>query len=184
MTAMPFSTISPSVERLKGYSFTLFHHIFWKRTIFEGVPVMDFLDFLVPRVHWGLKSMWKKFQKFLKKFGNFWRNFVSPLFYSLSNLLLVDRALLNLTIRSRSSTPEESRIMLDWLKDNLDPDLVKSLIPMNFKEFFVILEDMVPGMKELQKPVEDTWSLLQPVLLVSPRLLARCLDWKKHLRWM
>ena len=66
--------------------------------------------------------------------------------------------------------------MLDWLKDNLDPDLVKSLIPMNFKEFFVILEDMVPGMKELQKPVEDTWSLLQPVLLVSPRLLARCLD--------
>ena len=57
-----------------------------------------------------------------------------------------------------------------------DPDLVKSMIPKNTDEFFAIAEEIVPGMKELQKPVEDTWSLLQPVLLVSPRLLARYLD--------
>ena len=39
---------------------------------------MDFLDFLVPRVHWGLKSMWKKFHKFAKKIGDLRRNFVQP----------------------------------------------------------------------------------------------------------
>ena len=41
---------------------------------------MDFLDFLVPKVHWGLKNMWKKFRKFLKKFDDFLRNFVRLLF--------------------------------------------------------------------------------------------------------
>ena len=39
---------------------------------------MDFLDFLVPRVHRGLKSMWKKFHKFAKKIGDLRRNFVQP----------------------------------------------------------------------------------------------------------
>ena len=39
---------------------------------------MDFLDFLVPRVHWGLKSMWKKFHKFAKKIDDLPRNFVQP----------------------------------------------------------------------------------------------------------
>ena len=80
MTATQSSTIALSVKRLEEYSFTLFHHVFWKRTIFEGVPVLEFLELLVPKVHLGVKKMWKKLQKFLKKFGDFWRNFVSLLF--------------------------------------------------------------------------------------------------------
>ena len=80
MTATQSSTIVLSVKRLKEYSFTLFHHVFWKRTIFEGVPVSGYLGTLVPKVHWGVKKMWKKLQKFLKKFGDFWRHFVSLLF--------------------------------------------------------------------------------------------------------
>ena len=85
MTATQSSTIALSVLRLKEYSFTLFHQVFWKRTFFEGVPVLDFLAFLVPKVHWGLKNMWKKFWEFAKKIGDLRRNFVWP---TLSNLLL------------------------------------------------------------------------------------------------
>ena len=44
---------------------------------------MDFLVPKVPRVHWGLKSMWKKFRKFAKKIDDLRRNFVRP---TLSNL--------------------------------------------------------------------------------------------------
>ena len=36
MTATRSSTIPLSVEKLKEYAFTLFHHLFRKRTIFEG----------------------------------------------------------------------------------------------------------------------------------------------------
>ena len=36
------------------------------------------MDFLVPKVHWGLKNMWKKFWKFAKKIGDLRRNFVHP----------------------------------------------------------------------------------------------------------
>ena len=68
---------------LKELSFTLFHHIFWKRTIFEGVPVMGSL---VSKVHWGFKNMWKKFREFAKKIADLLRNFVRP---TLSNLLLL-----------------------------------------------------------------------------------------------
>ena len=147
MTATPSSTISLSVERLKEYLFTLFHHVFWKRAIFEGVPVMDFLVPKVPKMPWDLESMWKKFHKFLKKIGNFWRNFVSPLFHSLSNLLLVDQALLNLTTRWRSSTPDYCKILLIWpwtkvlkvsivkiyVKSNLD---TYNILQIPFKMFF------------------------------------------------
>ena len=42
--------------------------------------MLDFLDFLVPKVHWGQKNMWKKFQKFLKKIDDFLLNFVRLLF--------------------------------------------------------------------------------------------------------
>ena len=45
--------------------------------------MLELLELLVPKVHWGLKNMWKKFQKFLKKFDDFLRNFVQP---PLSNL--------------------------------------------------------------------------------------------------
>ena len=80
MTATQSSTIALSRKRLKEYSFTLFHHVFWKRTIFEGVPVSGNSVNLVPKVHWGLKIMWKKFREFPKKFDDFPRNFVSLLF--------------------------------------------------------------------------------------------------------
>ena len=85
ITATQPSTISLSVKRSKEYSFTLFHHVFWKRAIFEGVPVLEFLELLVPKVHLGVKKMWKKLQKFLKKFVDYWRNFVSLLFQSASS---------------------------------------------------------------------------------------------------
>jgi len=80
MTARQSSTISLSVKRSKEYSFTLFHHVFWMRTTFEGVPVLGFLEFLVPKVHLGHKNMWKKFRKMFKKFDNCLRNFVGLLF--------------------------------------------------------------------------------------------------------
>ena len=37
---------------------------------------MGILGFLVPGVHWGLKSMWKKFHKFAKKIDDLPKNFV------------------------------------------------------------------------------------------------------------
>ena len=64
MTATQSSTIPLSVLRLKEYSFTLFHHVFWKRAIFGGVPVLELLELLVPMVHLGVKKMRKK--KFFK----------------------------------------------------------------------------------------------------------------------
>ena len=51
---------------------------FLKENLFWGVPVLGFLFFLVPKVHWGLKSMWKKFQKFAKKIDDLPRNFLQP----------------------------------------------------------------------------------------------------------
>ena len=83
MTATQSSTIPLSVERMKEHSFTLFRHVFWKRTIFEGVPALVSLVILVSRVHWGLKNMWKKFREFAKKIDDLRRNFVRP---TLSNL--------------------------------------------------------------------------------------------------
>ena len=60
MTATQSSTIPLSVQRLKESSFTLFRHVFWKRTIFKGVPVSGNLGTLVPKVHWGNKKMMRK----------------------------------------------------------------------------------------------------------------------------
>ena len=48
-----------------------------------------------------------------------------------------------------------------------DPDLIKSLIPKNLGELFDLAEEIVPGMKDLQAPIEKTWSLLHPVLKVN-----------------
>ena len=48
-----------------------------------------------------------------------------------------------------------------------DPNLVKELIPKNMGELFDMAEQIVPGMKALQAPIEHTWSLLHPVLLVN-----------------
>ena len=67
-------------QKLKEYSFTLFQPIFWKRTLVLVVLVMAFLAFLAPKVHLGLRTAQKKFQEFLKKFDDFWRNFVGLLF--------------------------------------------------------------------------------------------------------
>ena len=67
---------------------------------------------------------------------------------------------------------EDFNIISDLLED---PDLVKSLIPQNTDEFFAIAEEIVPGMKDLQEPVQATWRLLQPVLMVNCPLLVRCL---------
>ena len=48
-----------------------------------------------------------------------------------------------------------------------DPDLIKSLIPKNMGELFDLAEEIVPGMKALQAPIEKTWKLLHPVLKVN-----------------
>ena len=58
------------VKWLIEYSFTLFHHAFWKRTTFKGVPVLGFLGFLFPKVHRGFRNIWKKFQKFSETFDD------------------------------------------------------------------------------------------------------------------
>ena len=64
MTATQSSMTTVSVKRLKVYSFTLFHHVFRKRTFFEGVPVLVFLVFFVPKVRLGVRNMMEK--KFFK----------------------------------------------------------------------------------------------------------------------
>ena len=61
--------------------------------------MLDFLAFLVPKVHWGLKNMWKNFWEFAKKIGDLRRNFVRP---TLSNLLLSAQACFNFATRWRS----------------------------------------------------------------------------------
>ena len=48
-----------------------------------------------------------------------------------------------------------------------DPNLVKELIPKNMGVLFDIAEKIVPGMKALQTPIEQTMILLHPVLLVN-----------------
>ena len=103
MTATQSSTIALSVKRLKEYSVTLFHHIFWKRTIFKGVPLAGFLGFLVPKVPWGLKKMRKK--KFLKgkPIWPFAFNICEP---TLSNLLPLASFFLNSATRWRCQTPD------------------------------------------------------------------------------
>ena len=80
---------------------------------------MDFLDLLVPKVHWDLKSTWRKFHKFArKKLAICEETLCSPLFHSLSNLLLVDQALLNLNTSWRFSSPNYCKILLisPWTK--------------------------------------------------------------------
>ena len=75
---------------------------------------------------------------------------------------------------------QDFSLISDLLEDS---DLVRSLIPKNTDEFFDIAEEIVPGMKALQAPVEETWLLLQPVLLVNrrhPDIWTK----KRHVRWM
>ena len=48
-----------------------------------------------------------------------------------------------------------------------DPSLIKALIPKNLGELFDIAEEIVPGMKDLQAPIEKSWKLLHPVLKVD-----------------
>ena len=60
LTATQSSMIPLSVKWLKEHFFTIFSHIFLKGNHFVGVPVMEFFEFLVPKVQLGLKNMWKK----------------------------------------------------------------------------------------------------------------------------
>ena len=109
ITATQPSTISLSVKRSKEYSFTLFHHVFWKRTIFEGVPVLVVLVFLVPKVHWGVKKMKKK--KFLKgkPIWPFPFNFCEP---TLSDLLSQNQTFSNPATRWRCPAPDSCNSLL------------------------------------------------------------------------
>ena len=106
MTATQSYTIPLSVQRLKVYSFTVFHHVFWKRSIFEGVPMLAFLAFLVPKVHWGVKKM--RTNKFLKgkPIWPFPFNFCEP---ALSNLLPLVPLFSNLVTRWRPSTTDSCK---------------------------------------------------------------------------
>ena len=48
-----------------------------------------------------------------------------------------------------------------------DPSLIKALVPKNLGELFDIAEEIVPGMKDLQAPIEKSWTLLHPLLKVN-----------------
>ena len=77
--------------------------------------MLDFWAFLVPKMHWGLKNMWKKFWEFAKKIEDLRRNFVQP---TLSNLLLSAQVFLNLATRWRSLTFDSCKTLLisSWTK--------------------------------------------------------------------
>ena len=68
--------------------------------------MLEFLELLVPKVHWGLKKMWKKFSEFAKKIDDLRRNFVQP---TLSYLLPTAEALSNPATRWRSSIPNSRK---------------------------------------------------------------------------
>jgi len=82
--------------------------------------------------------------------------------------------------RSRSKKEKPPRRRCDRRKRSLsgddyqlggllsDPDLIKSLIPKNLGELFDLAEEIVPGMKALQAPIEKTWKLLHPILKDLP----------------
>ena len=48
-----------------------------------------------------------------------------------------------------------------------DPKLLAELLPKSFDELFDMLEKMVPGMKELQTPLEIGTTIFLPLLKVS-----------------
>ena len=50
--------------------------------------MLEILELLVPKVHWGKKNMWKKFQKFGKAFDDLAKGVIEP---TLSNLLLLSK---------------------------------------------------------------------------------------------
>merc|ERR1712032_1472947 len=54
-----------------------------------------------------------------------------------------------------------------------DPSLIKALIPKNLGELFDIAEEIVPGMKDLQAPIEKSWKLLHPVLKDLPDVVEK-----------
>ena len=104
-----------AVKRLKEYSFTLFRRVFWKRTIFHGVPVLEILELLVPKVHWGQKNMWKK--KFFKEKA-IWR-FLKKLCAAYSfKSASCNHSVTNLATRWRSTTPYSCKtlLVLTWTK--------------------------------------------------------------------
>ena len=63
--------------------------------------MLELLELLVPKVHWGLKNMWKKFQKFGKAFDDLAKGVIE---LTLSNLLPSEQAVSNPATRWRSST--------------------------------------------------------------------------------
>ena len=71
--------------------------------------MLEFLELLVPKVHWGLKKMWKKFWEFAKKIADLRRNFVRP---TLSNLLPPARLFSNLATRWQPSTTDSRNTLL------------------------------------------------------------------------
>ena len=77
--------------------------------------MLEFLELLVPKVHWGLKNMWKKFWEFAKKIEDLRRNFVQP---TLSNLLLSAQVFLNLATRWQSLISDSCKTLLisSWTK--------------------------------------------------------------------
>ena len=68
--------------------------------------MLDFLAFLVPKMHWGLKNTWKKFWEFAKKIDDSRRNFVQP---TLSNLLPSAQGFSNPANRWRSLTTDSCK---------------------------------------------------------------------------
>ena len=68
-----------------------------------------FWAFLIPKMHWGLKTMWKKFREFAKKIGHLRRNFVQP---TLSDLLSVTQPFSNPATRWQCSTPDSCNSLL------------------------------------------------------------------------
>ena len=71
--------------------------------------MLAFLAFLVPKVHWGQKNIWKKFQKFGNAFDNLAKGVTEP---TLSNLLHSEQAVSNPATRWRSSTPDSCKTLL------------------------------------------------------------------------
>ena len=105
----------------RGWKSTLSHSFI---TFFEREPFLRRFLWWIFWIFWfhGCIGVSKVYGR---SFRSFWRNLAiseeilcSPLFHSLSNLPLVDQALLNLTTRWRFSTPDYCKILLisPWTK--------------------------------------------------------------------
>ena len=70
---------------------------------------------------------------------------------------------------------QDGRIVEQLVEILKNPDIVKSLlVPKDMGLLFDIVDQAIPGAKELKNPIEETMHHIIPILKVSKSLVAYC----------